>query len=226
MKKMDILVIDDIVNHQKTAKQVFGNEHNLTVVGSYDDALAFLAQKRDEEKFVLLKNQYKEQGVEDYLAKAKAEALLPYWDVVLCDLLMPAGKDVQGEKGLKYVGQEMPVGWSFAITAALRGAKYVAVVTNMNHHDHPASAMLDSMSNTVFDLNGAKALFTNDVCMIGIEDTRGVCMDCLGTGEKFNGSRSYQCYTCQGTKNACSKKGKDWLDILNRLTEPKSLEES
>lgn len=224
--KMNILVVDDSVNHQKTAKQVLGAKYNLTVVGSYDEALELLAQKRDREKFALLRDQYKEQGVEDYFEKAKAESLLPYWDVVLCDLLMPAGSNAQGSKGLKYVGQEMPVGWSFAITAALRGAKYVAVVTDMNHHDHPASAMLDSMSDTVFDLHGAKALFTNDVRMVGIEGTQGVCMDCLGTGKKFDGRATYECYTCQGTKSAYAEEGKDWLNILNRLTNPESIEES
>lgn len=217
--KLNILVIDDSVNHQQAARQVLGAEHNLTVVGSYDDALGPLAVKHDKEKYESLCARYKEQGVENYYKRARAESELPYWDAVLCDLLMPAGREVQGREGLKYVGQEMPVGWSLAITAALRGAKYVAVVTDMNHHDHPASAMLDSMSRTIFDLHGAKALFTNDVCMVGIEGTQGVCMDCLGTGEKFDGSSTYQCYTCQGTKSAYSEKGKDWADILGRLVQ-------
>lgn len=191
--QMNILVIDDSTNHQQAARQVLG-EHNLTVVESYDGALKLLANEDDGGKL-----------------------LLPYWDAVLCDLLMPAGRSAQGDKGLKYVGQEMPVGWSLAITAALRGAKYVAVVTDMNHHHHPASAMLDAMTNMIFNLHGAKALFTNHVRMVGIEGTQGICMDCLGEGTKFNGSNTYQCCTCRGTKSTYAEKGKDWAEILDRL---------
>lgn len=224
--KLNILVVDDSVNHQQAARQVLGAEHNLTVVGTHDGALELLAVKRDKEKYEALRAQYKEQGVEDYHQKARAESELPFWDAVLCDLLMPAGRSVQGREGLKYVGQEMPVGWSLAITAALRGAKYVAVVTDMNHHNHPASAMLDAMTDTVFDLQGARALFTNDVRMVGIEGTQGICMDCFGEGTKFNGTSTYPCYTCRGTKVSYSQEGKDWAEILALLMNPSVKEET
>jgi len=65
------------------------------------------------------------------------------FDVVLVDLLMPASKQAQGQKGAQFVGQEMPVGIFLALLAAKNGAKYVAVFTDSNHHDHPASACLD-----------------------------------------------------------------------------------
>jgi CheY-like chemotaxis protein len=91
------------------------------------------------------------------------------WDVVLTDLLMPAGRDAQGGVGLQYVGQEMPVGFALALLAALRGAKYVAVVTATNHHNHPASAMLDRLGSSYwrdgmrpnFVINGARAMFVH-----------------------------------------------------------------
>lgn len=215
--KLNILVIDDSVNHQQSARQVLGADHDLTVVGSHDEALKLLETKRDEAKYETLRAQYKEQGVEDYYERASAESRLPYWDAVLCDLLMPAGRNAQGGEGLKYVGQEMPIGWSLAITAALRGAKYVAVVTDMNHHHHPASAMLDTMDGIIFSLQGSTALFTNYVRMVGINGTQGICTDCLGEGMKFNGTNTYQCYTCQGTKVSYSNEGKDWAEILARL---------
>lgn len=215
--KLNILVIDDSVNHQQSARQVLGAEHNLTVVGTHDEALGLLETKCDEVKFEALRAQYKEQGVEDYYERASAESRLPYWDAVLCDLLMPAGRNAQGGEGLKYVGQEMPIGWSLAITAALRGAKYVAVMTDMNHHHHPASAMLDTMDGIIFSLQGSTALFTNYVRMVGIDGTQGICTDCLGEGMKFSGTNTYQCYTCQGTKVSYSNEGKDWAEILARL---------
>lgn len=86
------------------------------------------------------------------------------WDAVLTDLLMPAGRDAQGGKGLEFVGQEMPVGLALALLAALRGARYVAVVTATNHHAHPASAMLDRLrphSGPNFVINGARAMFVH-----------------------------------------------------------------
>lgn len=215
--KLNILVIDDSPIHQQAARQVLGADHDLTVVGSHDEALELLGMKRDEAKFDTLYAQYKGQGVEDCYERASVESCLPYWDAVLCDLLMPAGRNAQGGEGLKYVGQEMPVGWSLAITAALCGAKYVAVVTDMNHHDHPASAMLDSMDGNIFALHGAKTLFTNHVRMVGIEGTQGTCTDCLGEGTKRSGAHTYQCYTCQGTKVSYSENGKDWAEILARL---------
>ncbi|MEK7568966.1 MAG: hypothetical protein AAB497_02535 [Patescibacteria group bacterium] len=218
---MKILVIDDSANHQNSAQQVLGALHDLTVVGSHDEALELLEPQLDNEKYKTLKSEYMSQGIESWPAhkKAEAESWLPYWDVVLCDLLMPAGRATQGGEGLKHVGKEMSVGWALAITAALRGAKYVAVVTDMGHHDHPASAMLDAMNNTIFVLHNAKALFTNYVGMVGIEGTQGTCAKCSGSGK----DGTYGCYRCNGTGTAYSQHGKDWADILAKLLGEKKL---
>jgi len=138
------------------------------------------------------------------------------WDVVLSDLLMPAGKRSQGE-GMKYVGQEMPVGWSLALEAVQAGAKYVAVVTDMNHHSHPASAMLDSISGTIFDINGSKVLMTNRIESVGIKDgTHQVCATCNGTGD-FPGDAKYGCGDCGGDGFKFQQSGKDWAEIFDRL---------
>lgn len=218
--KLNILVIDDTAVHQQAARQVFGEEHNLTVVGTHDGALELLRQKRDEEKYETLKAQYKEQGVKNYYERADEESRLPYWDAVLSDLLMPAGRAAQGGEGLKYVGQEMPVGWSLAIIAALRGAKYVAVVTDKNHHHHPASAMLDSMSGTVFCLHEARALFTNNPRGVGIKGSEKACDTCSGTGKRDRGDGTIEeCYYCHGSCVGYSVKGKDWADVLAQLRE-------
>lgn len=75
----------------------------------------------------------------------EAKALLEgqTYEVVLVDLMMPASADKLGPKGTQYVGQEMPVGIYLAIFAATKDAKYVGLLTDTNHHDHPASACLD-----------------------------------------------------------------------------------
>jgi len=48
-----------------------------------------------------------------------------------------------GGEGLDLVGQEMPLGATIALLAICAGVKNVAVVTDKNHHYHPASAALD-----------------------------------------------------------------------------------
>lgn len=67
------------------------------------------------------------------------------FEVVLVDLLMPASRQQQGEKGIRFVGQEMPVGIFLALLAAKNGAKCVAVLTDSDHHSHPASACFDAI---------------------------------------------------------------------------------
>lgn len=188
-------------------------------MGTHDEAVRLVRDKPyDKEKFDRLAKESKERG-ESWGGQPWQNAIdackLPYWDVVLSDLLMPAGQNTQGGKGLQYVGVEMPIGWALAIDAALGGAKFVAVVTDMNHHSHPASAMLDRMDNGTFELSGAKALFTNHVEMVGIAGTEHTCTECNGTGKTDGGK--YRCYKCTDGV-AYSEKGKDWKKILDRLT--------
>ena len=210
---MKILVIDDTKTHLNAALQTL-TDHDVTICSSHDDALGFLRSKRDDTLFDQLRTKYEADGDSRSEAydKAATESAIPYWDVVLCDLLMPAGRNAQGN-GLKYVGQEMPVGWSLALTAAKRGAKYVAVVTDINHHDHPASAMLDNLNEHIFTVDGSKVLMTNYVNVIGITGTEGNCTQCGGSGK--NGERN--CYYCNGTGMDFTEKGKDWGKILRQL---------
>lgn len=141
---MKILIIDDSTDNQASARQTLG-AHDVTIVGTYDEAYRLL--QRGSAPF----------------------------DVVLTDLLMPAGARIQCEKsgraGNEFVGQEMPVGFGLALDAVLHGAKYVAVVSDGDHHSHPAVAMLDRLGsysgwNTEcgpppvrFEINGAKVGF-------------------------------------------------------------------
>ncbi len=224
MKRMKILVVDDNPIHQQSARQTLG-EHDLTVIGGHDEALVQL----DRTSRTLIERGFRttppSSGKEEQRAWWEAFGVAtkepnPYWDAVLCDLLMPAGRESQGGEGLQYVGQEMPVGWSLAITAAIRGAKYVAVVTDVNHHNHPASAMLDTMNRTVFALEGARALFTNYAPMIGIDGTEKDCNECSGTGSlQRSDSSTYTCYYCKGSGRDHAQHGKDWAKVLASVME-------
>lgn len=85
---------------------------------------------------------------------------------MLVDLLMPASGESQGQYGNKFVGQEMPIGIFLALLAAKNGAKYVAVFTDTNHHQHPASACFDAIScgenyPQIFKVADAKVVLCN-----------------------------------------------------------------
>jgi CheY-like chemotaxis protein len=142
---MKILVVDDSLIHQNVARKQLGAEHDLTVVGSYDEAQLLLGGG----------NRYgcDKTGSHDF-------------DVVLCDLLMPTSGQMQGSSGRDLVGQEMPVGIFLALLAAKNGAKHVAVFTDSDHHQHPASACFDAFnrlegSPDIFQIAGANLLLCN-----------------------------------------------------------------
>ncbi len=117
---MKILVIDDSSVHQQSARQTL-KDHDLTVVGSYDEAVRLMGQ--------------------DFKVGSKYGQV---FDAVLTDLMLPAGMGGLGGAGSEFDGQEMPMGFGLALLAVLySGAKMVAVVTDLNRHVHPASRLLD-----------------------------------------------------------------------------------
>ena len=201
---MKILVIDDTQKHLDAAVETLKG-HNVTLCASYDEALNLLEEQQDNTIFQRLYKEYTEACVTDAYSKAHTKSTLPYWDAVLCDLLMPAGNDAQKEK--KALGQEMPAGWSLALVAAMRGAKYVAVASDVNHHDHPGSAMLDRLDDCrghIFNIDGAKVLMTNRIDFV--HPAEEICLECTMYLKNYCG-------------NGCCKAigGKDWGKILNRL---------
>lgn len=259
---MKILVIDDTQENLQIAKQVLEG-HELTVASTYDEAYKLLKQPEASYEAVeaelvrrgFTKNPY-DKGTTEEERKAHWEAREriavelcppPPFEAVLSDLLMPAGREQQGLTGAKYIGQEMPVGFALALMAVLQGARYVAVVTNMNHHDHPAAAMLDRLTSGSFcddDQHPAKITvnevpvdFVNDAPMVGIEGT--TCSDCSGSGKQTeracwlcrgsgkNERDGSDCHLCKGSGSGtptcytCAGSGKvlgkDWGKVLARL---------
>ena len=255
---MRILVIDDNPIHQASARQTLGGPE-LTLATTYDEAHKLLqkpcasyeAVEAELKRRGFTKNPYAD-GTTDEERKAyweeceRVEVELcprPSFDIVLSDLLMPASGMTMGDKGMKYVGQEMPVGFALALMAAIHGARYIAVVTDTNHHDHPASAMLDPFAsrcphehNTAgvpvrFVINGAKVGYYHSP-MTFVEGT--TCPDCNGTGskevcycvERNAGSPKADCDNCKGSGRACwtcrnsgKQWGKDWGKVVAHLLE-------
>ena len=109
----------------------------------------------------------------------------------------------------------MPIGWGLALLAAKKKVKYVAVATDTNHHDHPASAVLDYLLSTVFDIGGETRLLMTDAAMTDLDGQYESCVRCNGTGKpQVEDDLSY-CYACGGKgKNAV--RGKDWGRILHK----------
>ena len=219
-RKLRVLVVDDNPVHLKAAEQTLA-DCELTTCSTHDEAHELLLPKYDEEKRDLLYKKYMGESLSsnEFWERVCEESRFPYWDAVLCDLLMPAGERAQGDQGLRFVGQEMAIGWGLALNAVENGAKYVAVVTDMDHHDHPASALLDNVSEHVFQMDNSRILFTNNVGMVGIKGTEDSCQKCSGTKElsRHDGTK-YPCYSCGGTGTDFAEKGKDWGDVLTKLT--------
>jgi hypothetical protein len=124
-----VLVVDDNPNHRASA-HAFLKGHDLTVVGTYDEAENVIGSEQ--------------------------------FDVVLFDLMIPASRKAQAGKGMQFVGQEMPIGTTLGFFALSKGVKNVAVVTDTNHHDHPASATFDEFSPfEPFAVGDARILLVN-----------------------------------------------------------------
>lgn len=141
---MKILVIDDSRIHQNAAHEQL-KDHDLTVVKTYDEAHRLIVgSDRDG---------HGHHEKHDF-------------DVVLVDLLMPASL-TKLSHSFKWVDQVMPVGIFLALLAAKFGAKYVGLLTDTHHHDHPAAACLDAFNEaesrpTPFIVGETKVILSNN----------------------------------------------------------------
>lgn len=85
---------------------------------------------------------HKVAAFSDYVEAANAMKRSSF-DVALLDLLMPAEGMLLGPEGQKHFGRPFPAGFAMSMFAAQQRIPWIAVATDTNHHDHPASAMLD-----------------------------------------------------------------------------------
>ncbi len=255
---MNILVIDDSPLHQKSACQTLSG-HDLRIVGTYDEAFELL-QEPDREFRRAVREELERDGYQFPGDSASHEEKIACWkemgrkrrqitiptptfDVVLTDLLMPASKRVMAGEGLKYIGEESPVGFGLVLMAVQCGARFAAVVTDTDHHYHPASAMLDPFAARCPNSGlpfGDPPRFNMNRTIVGfyhsplcpVDGT--TCPDCSGTGseetcyciERNSGSIKSDCTNCNGTGRYCWKcsstgkaTGKNWGAVLAHLLE-------
>ncbi len=235
---MKILVFDDSQAHRKAAELSLKG-HDLTIVGTYDEAQEALLPKTDynkarEEILPTLVREagmagftpcYKEIGKTSDIDNSKyyhwegvaleQATTYPDFDVVLTDLMVPASKQALG-CGEHLAGQEMPLGTTIALLALTVGIKNVAVVTDMDHHSHPASAAFDCFRNNKKSV--ANIICTNHVQMLNIDEATGQVAD-----EEFLKSekgREMHPDSIPGRpwyERRGIARGKDWGSILKRL---------
>lgn len=150
------------------------------------------------------------------------------FDVLLTDLLVPSSQagasfyPLNGkEHPHQWVGmenQEVPLGLFLAIHAIGHGIKLVAVVTDANHHDHPAARALDSIFG-IARLGDAKLHCVNDAQQWLKEETLEPLLgNCGGWG---TACKNYE-HVVQGDCIVGFKglvKGKAWHTALEKLIE-------
>src|SRR3989344_8247542 len=125
---MKILVIEDSPKHQASALETLAG-HDVTIAKSYDDAMALMNKRTG------WKEGYK---------------LIPLpFEVVLTDMNLPMSKDKLAD-GVFKSSEEVPYGFVLSLMAALRGAKFVAMVTDANHHYGAMSAATDHLQTAFY----------------------------------------------------------------------------
>lgn len=151
---MKILLVDDTKKHRKAGVD------QLTALGHEVIALS---------------------GYEDAVNKVKSGEK---FDVALLDLLMPTEGMTLGGDGLQFLGQPIDIGFSLAMKLALEGINNIAVVTDMNHHLHPASAIMDWFLGKKLTICGSNVRFMHARLMEGDVKNWASALESLLGGEK------------------------------------------
>jgi len=150
------------------------------------------------------------------------------FEVVLTDMMMPMSRKTLAPEAFNR-GEQVPYGFVIALRAALMGAKFVAMVTDTNHHKGAMSAAIDCLGSGYyhegfspnFEINGAKVMFVHTPFVKDIIpkscnscDGTGKCKYCEGTGtttqavaDKYPAYQSHvghDCIQCPNNKGKCS----------------------
>lgn len=123
------ILVIDDSPNHRESAQRIFKDHDLTVVEHYDEAWNLIEDKKQ------------------------------VWDVVLTDLVLPAGERMQNPDS-DLVGMRIPAGWSLVLNSVLRGVKYVGCLSMGGHHASPAGAMLDMIDGKPFTMNKSTVIFS------------------------------------------------------------------
>ena len=70
---------------------------------------------------------------------------------------MPAEPTTLGDRARKeFIGREIAIGFPLVLELSRLGIKRIAVATDMNHHNHPMSAVVDWFHSVKLMVNGAE----------------------------------------------------------------------
>lgn len=248
MNRYRILVVEDDPQHQQSARDTLSG-HDVTVVGSFDKAMALMTTRYEDVQRdqILREAGYPEEPrhEDDHLRRKAYLHLLglilrgvpisfPY-EVVLTDMKLPMSRQMLHPDA--YIeGEQVDYGYVIALRAALCGAKFVAMLTDTNHHKGAMSAALDYLATPNyssglppnFTINGATCMFVHAPFVEKRENhapcqacnATGKCRLCGGTGtRKDERTQETSCHYCQGggTCTACKGVGKRDYVIRTRL---------
>jgi len=164
---MKILVIDDNEKNRKAAVAML-TEHEVVIVASYDEAMDLILGRVNNYDVLRALGRPTDRGIcIDDEFRAKVAELMPKFDFDLAfvDLMMPASDQTLGYVCEHPRGAPMPYGFPLMINIAMRHAKQVkniAIVSDVNHHEHAMSAALDSLggySGDPVEINGVHCWF-------------------------------------------------------------------
>lgn len=154
-------------------------------------------------------------GHELTIAKSFGEAMKALsdstFDAVLTDMMMPMDRHKAiGDDRLFKPEEQVAYGFVIALKAVSCGAKFVAMATDLNHHNDALSASLDEIPYEPFSINGAKVRFYHSPMLLDVISEKAC--DCPGLPP---------CYQCGGTGQKIDdfkQDRKDWGKILRVLT--------
>lgn len=138
---LSTLIIEDTELHQQSAiNQLFQRKEPYVIAKNYEQGKQFLT------------------GIEK-----------PF-NIVLTDLMMPkGGRDTMSPTGMEYIFDQLPYGFPLALLAAKQNVPYIAIVTDINHHDHPMSACIDNLSSAYWsDHTAQSSLYKINNSVLGI----------------------------------------------------------
>lgn len=233
---MKILVVDDSAVNRRSAEVTLVG-HEVTILGSYDDAMLCMWAAAFPDCVIELLFAHKRP----FPKNLSLDPAQYQFEVVLLDLMLPASMEMLGQESRWDFRKKplLPYGMVMAMVATkIPSVREILVITATNHHDHPMSAALDHLREP-FCVNGKRIHYVNSRFnrVEGITEVTK-CPLCRGTGRdrydsgklrpKFSSDHPlascWRCRGCEGTGKSV-RDGKNWGAALRQVLGVESSEE-